>query len=552
MDRPTQAWPLLQAAPRLGWVAEPTPVTALPELAKQLQISWLGVKRDDLAQPLHGGSKLRKLDYLLAAEPWRSAPQWSSAGAIGSGHLVALAAAAEQLHKRLHGELFWEPLSHGVLENLAYTVSTAQSLRFHRHRLGLALTAAPVLLGGRWRGAQVVPPGATAPIAALGLVRAGLELGQQVAQGELPCPERIYAALGSGGTAAGLLVGLHLAGLPTQLHAVLTVERLLAPRPRLVALVRSIEKILRSMGLEAPPVDLRRLILDPRQIGPGYGVATAASQTARDQLLGQGIAAEDVYTGKAWAALIADANQGGPTCKGPWLFWNTVRSSVPLPADPLWLERLPEWLRLRLEAGQSNELRPLSRRAVLQTIGGVLAISVAAARTYRKGGIDQFRGRALSAGQAEVVALAAAVILAPAPPPAPLEPGLSAWLPVAQAVDNYVAGLPRPLRVQIYAMLSAFGELAPAWDGLAGLEEPQRLSFLRAWQHLPPPLADAWSGIRDLVMLGYYQLPQSWSALGYSGPMVPDQPRPRRPSYDRLVAPPGLAMHLPLECGGTL
>jgi hypothetical protein len=101
-------------------------------------------------------------------------------------------------------------------------------------------------------------------------------------------------------------------------------------------------------------------------------------------------------------------------------------------------------------------------------------------------------------------------------------------------------------------MLSSLGELAPAWDGLAGLEEPQRLSFLRAWQHLPPPLADAWSGIRDLVMLGYYQLPQSWSALGYSGPMVPDQPRPRRPSYDQLVAPQGLAMHLPAERGGTL
>ncbi len=65
-----------------------TPVTPLPRTAEILEIGFLGVKRDDLLEPLHGGSKPRKLDCVLARAPFTDAPAWASPGAIGSGSLV--------------------------------------------------------------------------------------------------------------------------------------------------------------------------------------------------------------------------------------------------------------------------------------------------------------------------------------------------------------------------------------------------------------------------------------------------------------------------------
>lgn len=537
MNLAETAWQHLQTAPRLGWAEQPSPVTPLPQLAAQWALPWLGVKRDDLLQTLHGGSKLRKLDFLLAVEPWRSAQRWSSAGAIGSGHLVALAAAAEHLQRELHAEVFFEPPSHGVLENLAYTASTAQSLHFHRGRLAMALRSAPVLVAHNWRGGAVIAPGATVAVAALGLVRAGLELGQQVQAGILPEPQRLYVALGSGGTAAGLLVGLSLAGLQTQLHAVLTVEPALAPRWRLVGLVRSIEKLLRDQGLAVPATDLRRLQLDASQVGPGYGVATPASRAMRERLMALGIPAEDVYTGKAWAALMADAHAA--TSKGPWLLWNTVRSADPLAARPGWEARLPAWLRQRLDLLELPARQALGRRRLLQLGVAAGLGSLALVRTCQSPGVLDWHGLALDAAQAQVLMAAAEAILRPAPPPGE---GEWPWLPVAQAVDAYVAGLPAGLRGEIALMLAVLDHGAPAWGRLQGLDPAQRLRFLRSLAQMPAPLGDAWNGIRDLVALGYYQLPQSWPALGYPGPMVPDQPRPRREAYLKLTAPPGLQM----------
>jgi 1-aminocyclopropane-1-carboxylate deaminase/D-cysteine desulfhydrase-like pyridoxal-dependent ACC family enzyme len=190
---------VLDGLPRLGWAAEPTPVQPMLELAQELGLGWLGCKRDDLTVPGHGGTKTRKLDFLLASPPWRDAPKWISVGAIGSGHLVACTAAAERLGRQLEAHLFWEPLSAGVLDNLAYTASGPTTLFYHSSRIALALRRPGVLTALHMAGVPVIPPGGTTPVAMLGLVRAGLELAGQVQRGELPEPQRLYVSLGSGG-----------------------------------------------------------------------------------------------------------------------------------------------------------------------------------------------------------------------------------------------------------------------------------------------------------------------------------------------------------------
>lgn len=305
-------------------------------------LDWLGVKRDDLLDALLGGTKPRKLDYLLAAPPFVDARRWASLGAIGSGHLLALGAAAARLDKELEAHCFWETPSEDVLANLAALASGPTELHFHRNRVLLALRRPSVLLGRRRGSALVIPPGATTPDGMLGLVRAAFELAGQIEAHTLPLPDRIYVALGSGGTTAGLAVGLGLAGVETTLRAIATVEHPFATRRRLESLIAALRRRLVTAGASLlPPVQVE---IDRRFLGAGYGHPTPAGRSARGRLADHGIVLEDVYTAKAAAALLADATQGG---MHRVLLWNTTHGPLPPVADD-WRGRLPRALLRRL------------------------------------------------------------------------------------------------------------------------------------------------------------------------------------------------------------
>ncbi|WP_437323754.1 1-aminocyclopropane-1-carboxylate deaminase/D-cysteine desulfhydrase [Sorangium sp. So ce381] len=346
--RDAAALRMIDDIPRLGWVGAPSPVTALPRLASALGIEFLGVKRDDLCEPLHGGMKMRKLDYVLAAPPFSTSAAWSAAGGIGSGNVAALVAAAQRLGRRVHAHLFWTDLSRGVIDNLAFTASGPASIRFYPSRAALALARPSLFLPLRARdddGAAIVPLGATSALGMVGAARAALELGAQIRAGELPEPARVYVPLGSGGTAAGLAVGLALGGLRSRVVAVAVVERLLASRFRLRALTAELRAALAQRGVApvppAAPIDVVHGYL-----GRGYGSPTPASLAACDALAAEGISLEPVYTGKAMAALMAHARERR---LGPVLFWQTARRE-PLPRSDGFCERLPAALARRLGA----------------------------------------------------------------------------------------------------------------------------------------------------------------------------------------------------------
>ncbi|MBK9069783.1 MAG: hypothetical protein IPL79_02050 [Myxococcales bacterium] len=174
----------LAALPSHGWVTAPTAITPLPDVAARLGATWIGIKRDDQLATMGGSSKIRKLDFLLAQPRYLQAAAWQSAGAIGSGHLLALAQAARACGKRLHVHLFDEPRSPGIVENLAATVSLADAATFYRTRATLALRAPYLLRAAAGADAGTVPVvalGASDAAGTLGCVLAGLELAAQLA-----------------------------------------------------------------------------------------------------------------------------------------------------------------------------------------------------------------------------------------------------------------------------------------------------------------------------------------------------------------------------------
>ncbi|APR85219.1 D-cysteine desulfhydrase [Minicystis rosea] len=519
----------LDAIPRLGWVGEPTPITPLPRAAEALGLEWLGVKRDDLLDLPYGGAKPRKLDYVLAAPPFADAPVWSSSGGIGSGSLVALTVAAERLDRRLRAHMFWTPLSEGVTDNLAFTASGPSAIFFYGSRVSMAVCRPAVLLCARESGAPVLPPGATSPRGMIGTVRAGLELAQQIREGAVPTPDRVYVALGSGGTAVGLAVGLALGGVRTEVRAVAVVERLLALGPRIRGLEHAALAELARFGLPAPELPIA-LTVDHAHAGAAYAHPSVESIAAVDTIAPEGIHLEPVYTGKAMAALCADARAGGLRNV---IFWSTVRRALPAP-DPAWRDRLPPALRRRLEAPVAALV---TRRRVF--LGLAAAASVAlVVRTTGYAPLPDLHLEVFSTWQARVLLAAAEAILPP-----DTDGALLAAIP--GRIDRYFVGMPPKMKREAKAMLALIehgtpiGCRLPRFTRLAPADRAAHLATLDA---RGGRLSQAARGLRDLVMLGFYQQPETWPAIGYDGPRLPrdyDPLGPARtswPAYDALVA----------------
>ncbi len=303
----------------------------------------IAVKRDDVSSAHYGGNKIRKLEYIFRRALDRGARRVATFGAAGSNHALATAVLAKQIG--LECTCF--------LAHQKCTPKVPLALNMHR-LLGTEI----VRFGGsidqlalfrkylQHRQTWVVPMGGSSWLGAVGFVNAGLELAQQVRDGEMPCPDRLYIATGTMGSTAGLALGLAAAGLPTEVHAVCVVdERFGNP----VMLDRLIDKTAVMLNRIDPSFDAGmpkrvKLMWRGEFLAGGYADfdvrISDAVEVARDDL---GLALETTYTGKAMAALLYDLQQ--PDYNGePYLFWNTHNSrELPVTADmPDSLDNIPE------------------------------------------------------------------------------------------------------------------------------------------------------------------------------------------------------------------
>jgi D-cysteine desulfhydrase len=329
-------------------------------------------------------------------------------------------------------------------------------------------------------------------------------------------------------------MGLVLGGLRTTVAAVAVVERLLATRGRLRALERALRAELSLAGIDAPPGPLP-IVLDHDHLGLGYAHPTAEALAACAALATEGIGLEPVYTGKAMAALLADARRLGLR---EVVFWNTVRRG-PLPHDSDWRDRLPASLRRRLEAPPSGRI---TRRRVLVTLGGTAAVALAV-RISGYPPLPGWRGAVLAPWEAHVLHAASEALLGDAATPAQL-----AEIPAR--VDRYLTGMPASVKREALVMLAfvehATTPLGRSLHRFTLLGAPAREAFLAGLEARGGVTSQAYRALRDLCVLGLYQQPSTWPALGYEGPRQPlsyDPRGPERwswPAYDALLAPAGV------------
>ncbi|HET9983870.1 MAG TPA: pyridoxal-phosphate dependent enzyme [Longimicrobiales bacterium] len=331
---------------RIAW----TPLGRFPTPVQELPVggghAW--IKRDDLSGEEYGGNKVRKLEFLLADARQAGASRLVTAGAMGSHHALATAVYARRLGLEATLVLFPQPLTPHARRVLLTDVALGAELRFTR-RMEFVPGA---LLAARWahrrEGAYAVAPGGSDARGTLGYVAAALELAEQVAAGEAPRPEVVHVAAGTLGTAAGLAIGLALAGLDTTVAATRITGRIVTNERTLARLVRGALALLEPGGVRLDPAEaLRRVELRHGQIGAGYGQETEAGRRATSLFEEVGLRLDPTYTAKAAAELLADP----PGPERPTLFWHTLSATEPaLRAPEAELEaRLPEpfrrWLR---------------------------------------------------------------------------------------------------------------------------------------------------------------------------------------------------------------
>jgi D-cysteine desulfhydrase len=334
-----RAFPALrQRCPRRAFTALPTPVEPFP--LDGAPKGGLYVKRDDRSSSAYGGNKPRKLEFIIGAALARGARRLVTSGALGTNHGLATTILGREVGLATTLVLVPQPVTPGVRRSLLLHAAYGADLVFGANIPAAALRGAAAVAAAALRGERpfLVPPGGSSTQGALGFVSAGLELAEQVRDGELLEPAEVWVPVGSGGTLAGLTAGLRMAGL--------------ASRVGLARSATASVRRLRALGADVPefaitPSDFD-LVRD--QIGPGYGSPTAAGREAVEAADRCGVRLETTYTGKALAALRERASRGDWPDR-PVLFWNTynsvdVETCTPRPLDPA---SLPARIRRILE-----------------------------------------------------------------------------------------------------------------------------------------------------------------------------------------------------------
>jgi D-cysteine desulfhydrase len=299
---------LAETLPHLALSERPTPVRELAGLG-------IWVKEDGaFGAGGWGGNKVRKLEWLIPDARRRGRRSILTFGGLGTNWGLATA-----LYAREHGlatalALVDQPIDTHVEAQLARI--EASGARIHRtHTKARTVAALPWLLvrnadGGRLP--YLLPAGGSSPVGALGYVEAALEIAAQVEQGELPEPAQVVVPVGTGGTVAGLALGLQLAGLRTGVVGIVVNDQLRLDPAVIARLARRTAKLLERRGasLGQLRLDLGLVTLTRDQIGAGYGHPTEAAARAADLGAEEGLQLDPVYTAKAMAGLLALRDAG--------------------------------------------------------------------------------------------------------------------------------------------------------------------------------------------------------------------------------------------------
>lgn len=299
---------LVETLPHLTLSERPTPVRELTGLG-------IWVKEDgNFGSGGWGGNKVRKLEWLIPDARRRGRRSILTFGGLGTNWGLATA-----LYAREHGletalALVDQPIDAHVRAQLTRLDDSGARI-YRTHTKSRTVAMLPWLIARNTRAARppyLLPAGGSSPVGALGYVEAALEIAAQVEEGSLPEPSHVVVPVGTGGTAAGLALGLQLAGLRTRVVGVVVNDQLRLDPAVIARLARRSAKLLERRGARLDRLQLGPGMLDLTrdQIGAGYGHPTEAARRATALAAEERLLLDPVYTAKAVAGLLALRGEG--------------------------------------------------------------------------------------------------------------------------------------------------------------------------------------------------------------------------------------------------
>lgn len=310
----------------------PSPVQEAPELARAVGVGRLFIKRDDLTHPVYGGNKVRKLDFLLADAANGKHKKILTFGGIGSNHFLATTIHAAGLGMKTIGILIPQPVTASVKKNLLCDVHFGAELHLAGNYTETPIVALKQITRHTLKNGRppyIVPAGGSAVIGVIGYVNAAFELKKQIEDGLLPEPDAIFVAVGTCGTAAGILAGCRAAGLKSRVIGVKVTDWVAGNTILLSSLANQATLQLFTFDRRFPlnfhtPFNVELLT---GYFGGEYGKFTPEGAEAIEMAKKMaGVKLEGVYTGKAFAGLIGTARKEDFSEKTV-LYWNTFNSS---------------------------------------------------------------------------------------------------------------------------------------------------------------------------------------------------------------------------------
>ena len=324
------AHPALAAhLPRTVLADLPTPVARLAGLEALVPGTALYIKRDDLASPIFGGNKTRKLELILGALARDGCDRAMTFGFAGSNHAAATALFCARAGIRCAAMLMPQPMSEADRQNLLVACGAGAELRLYRGFVRLVAGAAAYRMTRPGRGSRLVSmiaAGGSTPEGNAAYVGAAFELRAQIEAGLLPFPDEIHVAAGSLGTASGLAVGLAAAGLASRVIATRAVESRFADEATLARMARKTARFLGRLDPSFPRTIVPAARLEGGYLGPGHALPTPEGEAATRLLLeAEGIRLDATYTAKAFSRFLDAARD--PRSRGlTLLFWHTANA----------------------------------------------------------------------------------------------------------------------------------------------------------------------------------------------------------------------------------
>lgn len=298
----------IKAIPRRKYIKQVTPLQKLPNLSRALGGDVnIYIKRDDLLP--FGGNKARKLEFLFQEAADLSADTIITASTVQCNHnlMALLMANMEGMKTELILE-YWAKADYEYAHDpnrhlyefggVSRTVSIGDPVTGPLHTMELALKMKADLLASG-RNPYILARGGTCPLGNCGYVLCAEELLEQakelgIAFDYVVCPS------GTGGTQAGLMIGLEQGGSPAPVIGINVAQK---NEKQLGAVTGALEGTAALLDVKAPDQD--NMICYEEYVGEGYSRPTPELKEAIELLARtEGILLDPVYSGKTMAGLI--------------------------------------------------------------------------------------------------------------------------------------------------------------------------------------------------------------------------------------------------------